>query len=410
MKWNDIIIVYSLAVLLRVMVGLWGHSGQGISPMFGDFEAQRHWLEVTYHLPIGDWYRQTKYNDLLYWGLDYPPLTAYVSFAYAYLASFFCPELIAWESSRGYEEPDGKFFMRMSVLVLDCVILIPSLIWSLYLIIPSSDFCKDKPKSPSQFTSNSNLLAQIVLVTIPSLLLIDHGHFQYNGTCLGLALLGANCILTRRDILGSIFFCLSLNFKQMSLYYSPVFFFVLLRKCFVQPTWSKCVFKFLLIGLTVIGTFGLLWFPFCLYHDLYEETCTSSLLHVLQRQFPFSRGIFEDKVSNLWYALSVVYDYREVLPSGQIVYFSLGLTLTLLAPIGYQLLTSKITPTLMYSSLTASSLSFFLASFQVIVSFLSIKVIMYHYHLFLRFMKNQYYCLLFLHLCYSLHNYRQILN
>jgi hypothetical protein len=45
--------------------------------MHGDFEAQRHWLEVTSNLPVSDWYRQTADNDLQYWGLDYPPLTAF---------------------------------------------------------------------------------------------------------------------------------------------------------------------------------------------------------------------------------------------------------------------------------------------------------------------------------------------
>ena len=49
--------------------------------MYGDFEAQRHWMEVTWHLPLADWYRATPDNDLQYWGLDYPPLTAYVSWA-----------------------------------------------------------------------------------------------------------------------------------------------------------------------------------------------------------------------------------------------------------------------------------------------------------------------------------------
>jgi alpha-1,3-glucosyltransferase len=43
--------------------------------MFGDFEAQRHWMEITSHLPISRWY----FYDLEWWGLDYPPLTAYHS-------------------------------------------------------------------------------------------------------------------------------------------------------------------------------------------------------------------------------------------------------------------------------------------------------------------------------------------
>lgn len=44
-------------------------------PMYGDFEAQRHWMELTIHLPTSMWYLY----DLQYWGLDYPPLTAYHS-------------------------------------------------------------------------------------------------------------------------------------------------------------------------------------------------------------------------------------------------------------------------------------------------------------------------------------------
>jgi alpha-1,3-glucosyltransferase len=43
--------------------------------MHGDFEAQRHWMEMTTQLPISQWY----FYDLEYWGLDYPPLTAYHS-------------------------------------------------------------------------------------------------------------------------------------------------------------------------------------------------------------------------------------------------------------------------------------------------------------------------------------------
>ena len=43
--------------------------------MFGDYEAQRHWMEVTTQLPVSQWY----FHDLQWWGLDYPPLTAYHS-------------------------------------------------------------------------------------------------------------------------------------------------------------------------------------------------------------------------------------------------------------------------------------------------------------------------------------------
>ncbi|KAJ6662576.1 hypothetical protein lerEdw1_011713 [Lerista edwardsae] len=67
--------------------------GAAKPPMYGDYEAQRHWQEVTYNLPVKQWYFNTSDNDLQYWGLDYPPLTAYHSLlcAYAFLApSVYC--------------------------------------------------------------------------------------------------------------------------------------------------------------------------------------------------------------------------------------------------------------------------------------------------------------------------------
>ena len=44
-------------------------------PMHGDFEAQRHWMEITVNLPMEKWYFNGTSNDLMYWGLDYPPFT-----------------------------------------------------------------------------------------------------------------------------------------------------------------------------------------------------------------------------------------------------------------------------------------------------------------------------------------------
>lgn len=59
--------------------------------MYGDYEAQRHWLEITLHLPTSLWYKY----DLPYWGLDYPPLTAY----HSWLLGTMCvvaPSLCSW--------------------------------------------------------------------------------------------------------------------------------------------------------------------------------------------------------------------------------------------------------------------------------------------------------------------------
>lgn len=66
---NNPTVIILCAVLIRVCVGLYPHSGQNDPPRYGDFEAQRHWLEVTYALPLKDWYVNSSDNDLQYWGL-----------------------------------------------------------------------------------------------------------------------------------------------------------------------------------------------------------------------------------------------------------------------------------------------------------------------------------------------------
>jgi len=42
--------------LLRCLVGLHSYSGAGKPPRFGDYEAQRHWMEISINLPIDQWY------------------------------------------------------------------------------------------------------------------------------------------------------------------------------------------------------------------------------------------------------------------------------------------------------------------------------------------------------------------
>lgn len=63
-----------LRVHPQAVAGTRWRAGKGEPPMHGDFEAQRHWMEVTANLPAGEWYFNGTHNDLQYWGLDYPPL------------------------------------------------------------------------------------------------------------------------------------------------------------------------------------------------------------------------------------------------------------------------------------------------------------------------------------------------
>lgn len=45
----------AFAFALRVAVGLGPYSGAGHPPKFGDYEAQRHWMELAIHLKPSEW-------------------------------------------------------------------------------------------------------------------------------------------------------------------------------------------------------------------------------------------------------------------------------------------------------------------------------------------------------------------
>ena len=211
-------LLFGFAAVLRILVGFSFHSGQGNyhgsrKAYGGDYEAQRHWMEITYHKQIGDWY----WYDLEYWGLDYPPLTAYVSYICGWLShSLVGPETVALESSRGYEDPNHKAFMRSTVLFLDLLIY-GSAVWY------SSTYHHNhhqRQQTDPKMEQHQWIWTVLIALCQPAIVLIDHGHFQYNTVALGLAL-SAMFAITRDTfsscLRGSLLFCLALNFKQMSL-------------------------------------------------------------------------------------------------------------------------------------------------------------------------------------------------
>ena len=46
------LLILSIGLVVRYGTSLWPYSGQGSPPMFGDYEAQRHWQEITVNLNI----------------------------------------------------------------------------------------------------------------------------------------------------------------------------------------------------------------------------------------------------------------------------------------------------------------------------------------------------------------------
>ncbi|KAJ7986298.1 hypothetical protein DPEC_G00338480 [Dallia pectoralis] len=157
-------------------------------------------------------------------------------------------------------------------------------------------------------------------------------------------------------MLGSLAFVLAVNYKQMELYHSLPFFCYLLGRCFKQGLRGRGLFLLVKIGVTVLVTFALCWFPF-----LADPGQTAQVLH---RLFPVARGLFEDKVANTWCSLNVLLKIKTILSSDTQLYLSLAATLLAVLPSSIKLLTK---PTLWQFKLALvnSSLAFFLFSFQV---------------------------------------------
>ncbi|XP_062834305.1 dolichyl pyrophosphate Man9GlcNAc2 alpha-1,3-glucosyltransferase isoform X3 [Anolis carolinensis] len=224
-KWSSMTIIVLLGLIIRWTVSLGSYSGAGKPPMYGDYEAQRHWQEITYNLPVKHWYFNTTDNNLQYWGLDYPPLTAYHSLLCAYVAQLIDPSWVALHTSHGYESQPHKLFMRTTVLVADMLIYIPAVI--LYCC-----YLKDA-------SNKKKISSALCILLYPGLILIDYGHFQYNSVSLGFALWGMLFLSYDLDVWGSIAFCFALNYKQMELYHSLPFFCYLLGKCFKKGLMGK---------------------------------------------------------------------------------------------------------------------------------------------------------------------------
>ncbi|KFQ21919.1 Dolichyl pyrophosphate Man9GlcNAc2 alpha-1,3-glucosyltransferase [Merops nubicus] len=341
-KWSLMTITVLLALTVRWAVSLGSYSGAGKPPMYGDYEAQRHWQEVTYNLPIRQWYFNTSDNNLLYWGLDYPPLTAYHSFLCAYIAKLINPDWIALHTSRGYESQPHKLFMRTTVFVADLLVYIPAVILYCFSLKETS-------------TKKKASICALCILLYPGLILIDHGHFQYP-LSLGFALWGVLCLCYDWDLLGSAAFCLALNYKQMELYHSLPFFCYLLGKCFKKGLKGKGLVLLTKITGTVVVSFAVCWLPFCA--DMEQ------IMQVLRRLLNYLSSPFQDKVANIWCSLSVLIKIKKIISPQTQLKLSFAVTFLSVLPACVKL---TVQPSLrgFKFALVSCALSFFLFSFQV---------------------------------------------
>ncbi|RKF78917.1 putative dolichyl pyrophosphate Man9GlcNAc2 alpha-1,3-glucosyltransferase [Golovinomyces cichoracearum] len=318
---NVLILILLVVGLFRWAAGLWGYSGFQNPPRFGDYEAQRHWMEITTQLPISQWY----FHDLEWWGLDYPPLTAYHSWVLGKLGSQINPEWFTLYSSRGTHDPNLKIYMRATVILSEYLVYIPAIIL----------FVQSMTKIHKTYTWNKNIALTAILLQ-PGTILIDHVHFQYNTVMLGFVVACVSCLLERRLIWGYFFFVLALGFKQMALFYAPAIFAYLLGCC-IFPKINFGRFFSILVATLASSTILVLPFTLGILYNAYRGIDIQPIIsskvaplpifkeyshlidihawyfpillqyaQILHRIFPFARGLFEDKVANIWCALNVV--------------------------------------------------------------------------------------------------------
>lgn len=288
------------AVCVRCICSLYPYSGHAAPPMFGDFEAQRHWQEITVHLPAAGWYTNGSDNNLLYWGLDYPPLTAYHSWLMGRLAQQQNRSFVALHASRGLTTDAHKTFMRYTVLAADVLVYLPAM----WLLSRSVHRRLAPGRHQASTASGLRLVHVAVLVLFPGQILIDNGHFQYNNVSLGLSALAVAALLSGQLLAGCAAFALALNYKQMVLYHALPVFVYLLRSCVpagATPSWwafgGRFVGRVAAKGVVVLGVFAALWWPWL--------GSMADALQVVHRIFPVARGVFEDKVANVWCVLNV---------------------------------------------------------------------------------------------------------
>ena len=335
-------------------------------------------MEITAHLPVSQWY----FHDLEWWGLDYPPLTAYHSWILGKIGSFIDPSWFALYTSRGSDDPTLKIFMRATVIVSEYLTYVPAAV--IFVRRFSRLF------GVTQWTANVALLA---IFMQPATILIDHAHFQYNTVMLGFVLASMSSMVAGRNMWASIFFVAALGFKQMALYYAPAVFAFLLGSC-IFPRIR--IGRFFGISAVTLLSFAILILPFVLgvlfdvsrgidpqpelegqqsplpifsFLSDYLDTgafyypLVRQLVQMIHRVFPFARGLFEDKVANFWCAANVIIKLRKF-PTALLQRASLGATLASIAPPCVIIFLKPRKELLPYTFAT-TAWGFFLFSYQV---------------------------------------------
>ena len=271
--------------------------------------------------------------------------------------------------------------MRATVIVSEYVVYIPA------VIIFNRKLAQQQ--GVSKWESSIALTSMLMQ---PITILIDHAHFQYNTVMLGFVVASMSSLLSDRYMWACVFFVSALCFKQMALYYAPVMFAYLIGMCLVP---KLQIGRFIGIAIVTMLSFTLIFAPFILgsLYDSYRGisppldiadrevnplfsqilpyigsnsyfySLILQLTQSIHRIFPFARGLFEDKVANVWCAIHTLHKLNTY-PIPLLQRVSLLATIVTILPACMTISTSP-RKDLMPWALASTAWGFFLCSFQV---------------------------------------------
>ena len=291
------------------------------------------------------------------------------------------PSWFALDSSRGIEQQHLKVYMRATVIVSEYLTYIPA------AIILSRRLAQ--LRGVNKWESS---IALVAILMQPATILIDHGHFQYNTIMLGFVLASMSCMLSDHPIWACTFFVAALCFKQMALYFAPAIFAYLLGVCLLP---RLHIGRFIGIASITLLSFALIFAPLLL-GSLYDSQRGTSqplstidrhvnplfalvlpyidpqsmfyplllqLTQTIHRVFPFARGLFEDKVANMWCAIHTIHKLHTY-PIPLLQRVSLFATFMSILP-ACMIISLFPRKELLPWALASSAWGFFLCSFQV---------------------------------------------
>jgi alpha-1,3-glucosyltransferase len=287
------------------------------------------------------------------------------------------PEWFALDESRALDDPSLKVYMRATVFVSEYLVYIPAIVIFL--------------RRYSRLEGVNVWESSIALVAIlmqPAAILVDHGHFQYNTVMLGFAVATLSSMIAGRPLWGCVFFVGALGFKQMALFYAPAIFAYLLGIC-LFPRIN--IVRFLAIAFTTLAAFTVLYLPFLsgvaydVHRGISHETLPLpplmesipiqwntqawyypfilQLTQSIHRIFPFARGLFEDKVANIWCTVHTFHKLHRY-PTELLQRLALITTLAAILP-PCLIIFFKPKRSLLPLAFAAVSWGFFLCSYQV---------------------------------------------